>query len=64
MQAADSGCLDIDRLMITVHAGEIWLEGEVKDKRERQLVEGLVKGLVETGCLHEQLMINHTAWQP
>jgi len=63
-QAADSGCLGIDRLRISVHQGEVWLEGEVKDKHERLLAEGLVKGLVEIGSLHDQLKINHTAWQP
>jgi len=60
-QAADSGCLNIDRLMITVHAGEVWLEGEVKDKRERQLVEGLVKGITAAGCCHALLKINQRA---
>jgi len=66
MRAADSGCLDIDRLRIAVHQGEVWLKGEVEDKRERMLVEGLVKGIAAAGCCHALLKINQRAcnsWQ-
>jgi osmotically-inducible protein OsmY len=63
-QAADSGDLDIDRLVIAVHEGEVRLEGQVKNARQMHLAECLVDGIVEAGCCHCQLVINHRAWQP